>query len=198
MNSKAASHLIQEHQTIARVLAAFEKFLDESEEAGVGNSSLRTDPHRLWRVIDYLAENLFMRHEEKEEGVLLPELSRHGLSWTDGALAHVRQEHRHGRYLTRSLIQAVHQKALWSRDDHRHFLAIGRAWLEFLRHHMAVEERALFPLLDRELTEEQDDAMVGEFEAIDCDFGQMEDAQELHEAGRQFAEEYGAADATAQ
>lgn len=191
MSSKTVSHLTREHEEIEGMLEAFERFLEESERVGAERSTLRADPHHLWKVIDYLAENLFIRHEEKEEGVVMPELSRHGISWTDDRLAHVRQEHRHGRYLTRSLIQAVHQREVWSQDAHRHFLSIGREWLEFLRHHMDAEERELFPFLDRELTGEQDETMLQEFETIDGDFAQMGDAEELRKAGKKFVEDYG-------
>lgn len=188
MSAATTGHLKREHEQIEEVLGAFERYLELSKVADQG-----PDRHELWGLLDCLSENLLIKHEEKEETVLLPELFRHGLSWSDGTLAHVRQEHRHGRYLMRSLRQACHQTLEWSRDDRRHFLAVGREWIDFLRHHMQQEEALLFPFLDRDLDADQDRQLTREFEAIDFDFSTMPDARSLSESRLRFVEKYRAA-----
>ncbi len=187
MSRQTVIHLTNEHAEICKALDAFEAFLDRStEETG-------PDRHELWALLDSLTESLFLRHEEKEETVLLPHLGRMGLSWTDGSLAHVRADHRHGRYLMRSLRQATHQLKDWSTEERRHFVAIGREWLAFLRHHMEQEETTLFPFLDAELTSEDDRLLMEQFAGIDADFEQMADSRELSEAREAFVRQYGAA-----
>ena len=184
MSTQTVRHLLKEHREINRVLDAFELFLERSRsEAG-------PDRHELWRLIDALSESLFLRHEEKEETVLLPHLNRMGLSWTDGTLAHVRQDHRHGRYLLRSVRYAAHQSLDWNSDDRRHFLAVGKEWAEFIRRHMAREESMLFPYLDAELSEQADRELMGHFAAIDSDFENMPDHGSLCAGKDEFLRRY--------
>ncbi len=55
---------------------------------------------------------------------------------------------------------------------------------------MGQEERLLFPYLDTELTEVQDDKLLAQFESIDRGFDEMPDAQRLHEAKEIFLKKY--------
>lgn len=184
MSCLSVQHLAQEHREVEEVLDAFDAFVNQSEsEAG-------PDRRELWQLIDALTESLLLRHEEKEETVLLPELVRHGLSWSDGTLNHVRKDHRHGRYLMRTLRQAAHQLADWSGDDRRHFVSIGREWSQFVRRHMRSEETLLFPYLDRQLSPEQDAELLAQFENIDQDFEQMPDAAGLAEGKDAFVQRF--------
>jgi hemerythrin-like domain-containing protein len=185
MSSRTVCHLAQEHTEIRNVLDAFESFLKKSETTDA------PDRHQLWALLDALIESLFLRHEEKEETVLLPYLARLGLSWTDGTLAHVRSDHRHGRYLMRSLRQTVHQLSDWSSEERRHFLSIGHEWLEFLRHHMDREESMLFPFLDAQLDEKSDIELETQFASIDKDFAEMADSQQLAAGKDIFLRQYG-------
>src|SRR5690606_35073210 len=138
MSTRTTTHLRNEHESARNLLGAFSRYLDDVEARGIPDSR---EPKQF---IDYLGETFFQKHEEKEEGILLPELARMGLSWTDGSLAHVRQEHRQGRYFLRSLRQALRQGDAWTNEDRTHFLSIARGWIDFLEEHMNREERILF------------------------------------------------------
>ncbi len=185
MSCQTVNHLARDHIEVRTVLDAFERFLDQSA------TDHAPDRHSLWGLIDALTESLLLRHEEKEETVLLPQLSRMGLSWTDGTLAHVRGDHRHGRYLIRNLRQAAHQLKDWSGEDRRHFLAIGRTWVEFLRHHMEQEEAILFPYLDAHFDADQDAEVLRQFQNIDADFDRMADSADLASSKEEFVQKYG-------
>ncbi len=192
MKTRSVRHLLAEHQQLGQILDAFERYLTQTEQRCHQHNAAGAvlDPHELWAIFDYLSEHLLMRHEEKEEVYLLPELSRHGLSWSDTDLQHVRQEHRHARYLMRSLRQAVHQSREWSRDDCRHFLSVGKELVSFLRHHMSVEEKELFRRLDGELDDATDQQLASDFEGVDEDFSKMPDAQDLLLSSQQFVQRY--------
>jgi hemerythrin-like domain-containing protein len=190
--TRSISHLLGDHQAIRRVLSAYEQFLTEVEGKCDRSGGFQDafDPKELWEVLDYLGDHLLMSHEEKEEVALLPELARHGLSWEDTDLQHTRLEHRHIRYLMRSLRQTVHQLRAWSRDDCRHFLGTSRELVAFLQRHMAAEEKHLFGKLDQSFGPQEDERLANEFEAIAKDFGEMPDAQTLQAAGAAFLERY--------
>lgn len=185
MSTKTTLHLSREHRRANHLLAAFRRYLRHVEDSNIPDSR---EPSGL---IDFLAESLFQRHEEKEEGVLLPELARMGLSWSDGALADVRHEHRQGRYLLRSLKHAMRQGSAWSKDDRAHFLSIAHEWVDFLRDHMMREEKVLFPFVDGHLAEDIDELLARQFEQIDTEYEQMPDYEELERAGAAFVAKYG-------
>lgn len=184
MSCETVLHLSQDHAEIRNVLDAFEVFLDQF----TGDAA--PDRHELWSLLDALSEGLLLRHEEKEETVLLPQLNRMGLSWSDGTLAHVRSDHRHGRYLMRSLRQAAHQSCELSSEDRRHFLAMGREWDNFMLHHMLLEESLLFPYLDANLSAIDDAEVVRHFCAIDEDFEKMADSEMLRVGKERFVEKF--------
>lgn len=186
MSTKTTLHLSREHRRATHLLAAFRRYLKHVEDANIPDSR---EPSGL---IDFLAESLFQRHEEKEEGLLLPELARMGLSWSDGALADVRHEHRQGRYLLRSLKHAMRQGAAWSTEDRAHFLSIAHEWVDFLRDHMLREEKVLFPFVDGRLAEDIDELLTSQFEQIDREYEEMPDFAELEKAGQAFVAKYGA------
>jgi hemerythrin-like domain-containing protein len=184
MSTRTTQHLRSEHRQANRLLSAFRRYLHELEESKTQDSR---EPSGL---IDFLAESLFQKHEEKEEGLLLPELARMGLSWSDGALAEVRRDHRQGRYLLRSLRHAMRQGDEWSADARAHFLSIAKTWVEFLHEHMQREEKVIFPFIDSRLEEDSDEQLVKQFEAIDREYAEMRDAAMLAEAGEAFVKRY--------
>lgn len=186
MSTKTTAHLSNEHRQATRLLAAFRRYLKHVEDTHLPDSR---EPSGL---IDFLAESLFQRHEEKEEGLLLPELARMGLSWSDGVLADIRKEHRQGRYLLRSLKQSMRQGEAWSREDRAHFLSIAHEWVDFLRDHMLREERVLFPYVDSRMDADTDAVLVRQFERIDREYEEMADYQTLQEAGEHFVSKFGA------
>src|SRR6187549_215114 len=111
MRSPAIEHLVQEHRQIRRCLDAVEAFTAQVERAGHPSETI--DRHEVWPLLDYVIDVLMLRHEEKEETVLLPQLQHLGFPWGEGPLAHVRRDHRQGRYLVSALRQSSHQRSPW-------------------------------------------------------------------------------------
>ena len=188
MSTKTTAHLSSEHRQATHFLAAFRRYLQHLEEAHIPDSREPTG------LIDFLGESIFQRHEEKEEGVLLPELARMGLSWSDGALAEIRQEHRQGRYLLRSLKHAMRQGEKWSSEDRAHFLSIAHEWVDFSRDHMLREEQVLFPFIDGRMDKDVDELLCKQFEKIDQEYEEMSDFLRLQKASDAFVDKYGASD----
>lgn len=184
MSTKTTAHLSSEHRQATHLLAAFRRYLEQLSASDVPDSR---EPSGL---IDFLAESLFQRHEEKEEGLLLPELARMGLSWSDGALAEIRREHRQGRYLLRSLKHAMRQSETWSKDDKAHFLSIAHAWVDFFRDHMLREEQVIFPFIDGRLDGDTDELLCVQFEKIDREYEEMADYESLQKSSEAFVAKY--------
>lgn len=158
---KAIASLISEHQLIGRLIDGLEVYaqrikLRQKEEA----------PYlaEFAAVFTELGECI---HHEKEEGILLPALARHGVSWDDGALPAVRREHRQEAYLIDVLRQAGERAACWNNEDCRHIAAAAQALVEFQRSHHALETKHLFPLVEQRLNAEQLSALHGALERFD-------------------------------
>lgn len=188
--SNAIDHLKREHELIDKTLEAFEAVARTLHEEPTSDIHQRTD---LWPLLDYLTDVVMLRHEEKEETLLLPALALHGERWNDGPLAFTRREHRHGRYLTRSLRQALHQSDQWNAEDARHFAAVATEWIAFNREHMQREEAQLFPLVDRELDAETNQKLTSGFLRIDAEIDGMQGSVELKEKGEAFLRRFGLA-----
>jgi hemerythrin-like domain-containing protein len=173
MASEAVQHLVQEHRMFGRILAALGGILASVEA--------REDvPHAdIATLVDYMSELSYIRHEEKEETILLPALARLGLDWESGILPHVRREHRTERYLLRSLRQSALQLSDWSEDDRLHFLSIGRELIDFMKHHLAEEEAELFPAAEKRLTDAADRAIAQEFTSFDRELDRVPDSGTL-------------------
>ncbi len=171
--SETVRHLLSEHHTLASSLAAFEHLLDEVEEGKKPDRAL------LRVMVDCISDFCSLRHEEKEEALLVPELERLGMEWDTGPLAYTRREHRQVHYLIRSLQHDCHQRDDWDGEDRRHFVSIGRELISFLTHHMKHEEKYLFPEAEARLTPEIDAELAARFEEIDQELDHDADNQSL-------------------
>jgi len=138
---KAVESLIGEHQLIARLADALELYARQTKQGRP------TDATHLALFAAAFSDFAECIHHEKEENILLPMLSRHGVRWDDGALPAVRREHRQETYLIDVLRQAGERAACWSNEDRRQIVAAAQALVDFQRNHHALESRELFPLV---------------------------------------------------
>lgn len=178
MTTKTTAHLRREHDEIRQRLRGLSGYLRALEGGDTGGCGEAAD------FLDSLGEGLLQKHEEKEEDIILPQLARMGLSWSDGALAHVRKDHRHGRDFFRTLRQSMHLRNQWSSFERAHFLSIARAWVEFVKEHMIREERILFPFMDANLSSEDDALIVSQLEKTDTEYADMAASTSLVSDGR--------------
>jgi hemerythrin-like domain-containing protein len=186
VKSEAIGHLLEEHRTISQILSAFERLLDSVETARAVERS------ELVPLVEHIGEFSSLRHEEKEESLLLPALERLGMTWDTGPLAYVRREHRQERYLLRSLRQSCLQTDEWDAEDRRHFVAIGHELVAFLRRHMRNEEDFLFPEADQRLSPEIDRELVTQFRALDGELDRMPDSMSLRARAMALLQRFGA------
>jgi hemerythrin-like domain-containing protein len=133
----------EEHQLIAGVVTAFAAYVDALE---VGGELERAD---LPRFVTFFRDFCDLAHHEKEEGLLIPAMVRNGCSFDDGPVERVHKEHEHERSLMSSLRQAALQRDPWSADARRRVVIMGRAYVDFMREHIRLEEQELFPRADK-------------------------------------------------
>src|SRR5262245_42397572 len=135
---KAIESLVREHQTIARLADALEAYAGRIER---GRSVDEADLSRFAAAFSEFAECI---HHEKEEGILLPLLARHGSRWETGVLPEVRRQHRQETYLIDVLRQAGERAPDWNNEERRHIVAAVKGLVDFQRSHHGLESTQLF------------------------------------------------------
>jgi hemerythrin-like domain-containing protein len=177
-------HLSREHAKIADLMHAFELYFEECKHQECACSE------ELQVVIDAASSQILQRYEEKEEECLLPELCRHGFSWSTGILGMARNECAHCRGLRRSVVDLSRQRGPWSKESMRQFSSIGNAWARANERHLISEKLNLFPLLRQQLAPRQEVELLLELEKIDRDYMSLPGAREMMEKVDRFVQHY--------
>ena len=153
--------LQQEHDLILRGTIALERC---AGRLGAPGGAEPAELARLATLLDFFREFVDGRHHAKEEGVLVPGLLAAGIAPDSEDLARIAAEHTRSREL---LARATaHDKAA--------MLAAIPVYTEFLREHALLEERVLFPLVDRALDAAAKARVQEEFDRIDVRHGGAE------------------------
>jgi hemerythrin-like domain-containing protein len=145
--------LQQEHETIIRVLDAFERFLQRIEEGAP------IDQQELLRFVIFFNDFADGWHHAREEEVLLPALTRHGYAKSSGVLLHIRDQHRRERNLFFRLKRVVADSLPWSSSRIRDLLEVARELIAFERTHIQKETDLLYPAAAKELAGDNSSAL---------------------------------------
>jgi hemerythrin-like domain-containing protein len=167
---EAIRSLIVEHQQIGHLVDALEVYARRTK---LGQSDEAPCLAEFAAVFIELGECM---HHEKEEGILLPTLVRHGVRWDEGALPAVRREHRQEAYLIDVLRQAGERATSWNDEDRRHIAAAAQALVEFQRNHHALESTHVFPLVDQRLSVEERATLQAALERFDLAHAEQREA----------------------
>jgi hemerythrin-like domain-containing protein len=176
--------LAEEHRLMVRVLDAFGRLASRVE---LGE---KPNPSDLDGFITFFSDFEDLNHHDKEESILVPALVRQGYDWYDGPVAALRREHRHERYLLRSLRHAVLRAEHWSEAERRHFVGIATAFIAFLREHMRREGTSVFPEARAKLGAEALAAVGREFERFEAEHDQAVHITRLTQLAEALCERY--------
>lgn len=157
----ALTSLTDEHQMILELLGALQTYATRLR----GGATV--DPGDLARFSDVFRELVDYRHHEKEEGILLPFLARHGFEWSSGLLAELHSEHGHLRHLIEVLCQAATRDAVPTREGRRQIVEAALAFVDFKRRHIQKEEAVLAPAILARLAPSALERLAAELEQFD-------------------------------
>ena len=163
MAERSIQHLLQEHREAERVVGEIESLLNHQKRDAKWDATRRD----LFARIAGFYEGVVIHHIAKEEKVFFPALE--GFLPRDvGPLAVLRGEHREiaGRF-TR-LCELAGLLALGRNEAPivEEFERVGQAIIQMTRDHIYKEDRILFPMVARFLSDERDAHLLGEMEAI--------------------------------
>ncbi len=140
--------------------------LDQLERAVAAAERRAQVPADVFRDIqEFFVVFVDKCHHGKEETELFPELEAHG----SGAIARrLEEEHAEGRRLAAAYGEAVKAYAPGQIVTATRLAGAARAYAEFLRAHIELETRELFPAVDAKLAT-SDQALVDAFERIEVE-----------------------------
>ena len=159
-NTSAIARLTLEHRQIDRVLAAL---ADVVVRVRAGSAP----SHEFFAVfVDFVEEYADGRHHAKEEGALFEALLASGFSHK-GPIGCMIQQHQRGRELVRIIRDWVQSDSASKVARLDEMLSAATHYIELLWHHIATEDRALFPAALTALSEESKLALAARSEELD-------------------------------
>ncbi len=157
----ATDSLREEHEVIERMLAVL-----EAAGARVAGGE-EVSPQVFLSAIDFVRNFADGCHHHKEEEALFPALVARGMPKEGGPVGVMLMEHDEGRRLIRELDAAVGRLAGGDREAAADVGEAVREYVALLRGHIDKENGVLFPMADRLLTAEQQQALSDSFERIE-------------------------------
>lgn len=157
-SDEITSGLRREHELILRAATALERCGARVAQA---QGSAESEARRLDTLIEFFRVFVERWHHAKEESVLVPSLLAAGVSRQDGPLAEVVEQHVRGADLLSQLASG----------DRRAAAHAIPAYAEFLRQHLLLEERSVFPMAEKALGRAAKEKLDAEFERIDLQMG---------------------------
>ena len=171
--------LKHEHEIILHVLGAVER------TAGAIKAGGPVDADRLAKMVDFFRNFADLCHHAKEEKHLFVSMSNKGMSRESGPIAVMLHEHTEGRKLVGAMDAEI-QKA--SSGDPRAIQSLVQAmtaYVSLLRAHIQKENNVLFPMADRILTADDQEALEAAFEKVEAE----ETGEGVHEKYHRLAHE---------
>ena len=157
---KCTALLMREHKTILRILEVVNAMAKRASTSGEMDSE---DINGVLEILRVFADDL---HQGKEEGALFPVFTASCDSVEIDAVRHMLFEHEQDRSLIEGMEDALRTS---NAADFSHYAA---RLTQILGTHIQKEDNLLFPMVDRTLSNAQDEKVVVGFEAFDHDFAE--------------------------
>ncbi|MGE5623751.1 MAG: hemerythrin domain-containing protein [Methanocella sp.] len=157
-------------ETLKHEHRVIEKMLDVVEAtAGRLQSGRVVDAEIFAQAADFFRSFADRCHHGKEERHLFTKLVEKGLPRESGPIAVMLAEHDQGRAHVRTLAEAAARLEAGDQTATAGLLRHALAYVELLRAHIQKEDRILFPLADRVLSEAEQEALAETFDRVEAE-----------------------------
>jgi hemerythrin-like domain-containing protein len=158
---KATTILMNEHRVIEQVLNCLEALAKQGLQRGKLDGDSARQALEFFRVF---ADGC---HHRKEERCLFPRLEARGLPRHGGPTGVMLEEHELGRQHLRAMAAALPRAEAGEPEQVERFARFALGYAQLLRDHIFKEDRRLFVLADHALTEQDQEALLRSFEAVE-------------------------------
>jgi len=164
MNAKPTDILEEEHRLIEQAVAGMAVLADTLEAGQAVESQMLQD------VVEFMRTYADKRHHGKEEDILFPLLLARGVPAQGCPIGALTHEHQEGRALVGAFAEAA---AAYAQDRTATEAVIRglRALINLYPNHIWKEDYLLFPMTNKILGPEDQDALHAQFQAVDRGMG---------------------------
>ena len=155
--SKAIADLLNEHEAVLSAIQILERMLAALEKAH------SVDTQDMLDFIGFLKEFVDQCHHGKEEQYLFPAMIGAGIPDKGGPVGVLLSEHAQGRKLIRDMEASIATEVDWIKLEQA-----SREYASLLRTHIHKENRIMFPMAERVLTELQLEKLYEGFEELEA------------------------------
>jgi hemerythrin-like domain-containing protein len=158
---KATDILTNEHRVIEQVLNCLEAIVRQARSAG------RLDGPSAKDAIVFFRNFADRCHHGKEEDRLFPAMVRKGVPNENGPIGVMLLEHEQGRNFVAAMAAATTALERGEKDAAEDFAFSAEQYVDLLRAHIHKEDMILFPLADRVMNDEEQSALLQQFELVE-------------------------------
>ncbi len=177
--SKAIADLMNEHEAILSAIQVMVSMVDTME------TTMSADTKDINDFIGFLKEFADKCHHGKEEGFLFPAMIKAGVPDKGGPIGVLLAEHAQGRKLIQKMEESISTNV-----DQMKLAQAEKEYADLLRNHIQKENRGLFPMAEKVLTETQLEKLYEGFEEHEEKVIGQGRHEELHAMLKSLQEKY--------
>lgn len=155
--------LSHEHRVIEIMLDCLDKMTSQALSDG------KLDGESAHQAVDFIRNFADRCHHGKEENQLFERLGEKGLPRDGGPVGQMMVEHEQGRACVRGMSENINGASEGNRDALSRFADHARDYTQLLRSHILKEDRVLFPMANRFLTETDQAELMSAFEKVESE-----------------------------
>jgi len=157
----ATDVLRDEHRGVERMLTIVEAASKRLEAGGDVPADLYLN------AVDFFRGFTDGCHHAKEEVELFPALEQRGIQREGGPIGVMLAEHERGRTYVRAMAEAADRYSKGDKSAAPVLIQNGHKYVELLRQHISKEDRILFPMADKALSDAEQARLSEAFETIE-------------------------------
>lgn len=175
---RPTAELIQEHGPVKMVLRVLEKMCEKMDKGE------NVSKEELEQAVYFIHEFADKCHHGKEEGVLFSVMKKNSNIRDNGLIDELIAEHDEGRVFAKNLADAV------LANDIGKFKKNALDYVKLLDRHIFKENTALFPLVEKSLTDDEQNEIAEGFLRIEKDVIGKEEHDKLRDLIHELRENY--------
>lgn len=129
--------------------------------------SEEVDPEIIAKTLEFLRIFADKCHHGKEQDLLFPALEMNGVSRKDSIIGRLRREHEIAEKFLWNVERALQDYKGGDTTARKDILQNARAYQELLRQHIDKEDNTLYPLAEKELSEEVKRGLLSAYERFE-------------------------------
>lgn len=184
---KPTTVLSEEHRVIEVVLSCLEQMAQEAIDNG------RLDAEPAGQVVDFIRNFADKCHHGKEEDHLFTALADKGMSPSEGPVAVMLNEHDQGRALVKAMADSIAAASDGEMQALGLFVTSARNFVLLLRNHIHKEDRILFPIAERMLSDDEMNQLNETFNTVESEHMGTGTHQRYIDLARDLAQRYAVA-----